>query len=438
MPAPRGRQASIYIGGGEMNDVSLTAARLVSPVAFAGRPGFFKLLLKNAVLTLLTLGIYRFWARTAMRRYLWNNVLIAGEPLEYTGRGIELFIGFLIATAILFPFFLIYSVLQQFLLTNPLALGALLTVYILCIIVLTQIAIYRSRRYRLTRTRWRGISCGQDGSVWRYVAISLGWSAIWLLTLGLAEPWAQMALRRYELKHTVFGDRRFGFDGCGSGLFLRWLVVYASFVAPLLVFVLMNIDVWQELSDIVDSPPEERREAWVALYHGISGWWLPVVGVPAGILAFYWYSVRQIRYVVAAVNFGDIRFHSAAKARVFVLNFLGLAGSMFIYILLVFALLIGFAVLALGLGAMVRGGLPPEMPGEAMFVGIGVGVAFWLALYFGHYVLSSMWLTYRNLGHLCQTLTIENLASVESVLQAAQREPRYGEGLADAFDVGAI
>ncbi len=61
----------------------------------------------NFVLNLVTLGFYRFWAKTRVRRYLWSRISLYGDRLEYTGLGKELFIGFLIAMAILVPFFAI-------------------------------------------------------------------------------------------------------------------------------------------------------------------------------------------------------------------------------------------------------------------------------------------------------------------------------------------
>ena len=62
---------------------------------------FWKLLTRGAFLLLVTLGIYRFWLATDVRRYLWNNTEIAGEGLEYVGTARELLIGFLIAIAFL-------------------------------------------------------------------------------------------------------------------------------------------------------------------------------------------------------------------------------------------------------------------------------------------------------------------------------------------------
>lgn len=63
-------------------------------VGYEGRPGLVGLLSKNYFLTLITIGIYRFWAATRLRRYLWSNIRIGGDGLEYTGTGRELFLGF--------------------------------------------------------------------------------------------------------------------------------------------------------------------------------------------------------------------------------------------------------------------------------------------------------------------------------------------------------
>ena len=51
----------------------------------------------TTIFTVLTLTLFRFWARTIVRRHLWGETTIGGEPLEYTGKGSELLVGFLIA-----------------------------------------------------------------------------------------------------------------------------------------------------------------------------------------------------------------------------------------------------------------------------------------------------------------------------------------------------
>ena len=50
------------------------------PVAFSGsRSEFFHLVKRGAALELVTLGFYRFWLLTDIRRHLWSNTLVDGD-----------------------------------------------------------------------------------------------------------------------------------------------------------------------------------------------------------------------------------------------------------------------------------------------------------------------------------------------------------------------
>src|SRR6056297_4326250 len=69
---------------------------------YAGERGpLFKLAVVTAMLTIVTLGIYRFWAKTRIRKYVWSSVSGGRDAFEYTGTGIEKFLGFLMAIVIL-------------------------------------------------------------------------------------------------------------------------------------------------------------------------------------------------------------------------------------------------------------------------------------------------------------------------------------------------
>ena len=53
------------------------------PVAFTGkRRDFFELVRRGAGLELVTLGFYRFWLLTDIRRHLWANTLVDGDAAE--------------------------------------------------------------------------------------------------------------------------------------------------------------------------------------------------------------------------------------------------------------------------------------------------------------------------------------------------------------------
>ena len=62
---------------------------------------FLGLSLKNGLLNLVTLTLWRFWGKTEVRRRVWRGVRLNDEAFEYTGRGVELFVGFLLALVVL-------------------------------------------------------------------------------------------------------------------------------------------------------------------------------------------------------------------------------------------------------------------------------------------------------------------------------------------------
>ena len=189
---------------------------LPAPVSFTGnREGFLHLLVRGAGLELVTLGFYRFWLVTDIRRHLWSNTVIEGDAAEYTGRGRELLIGFLIALAILVPIYLGYFLIS----VEAEHLQALASIPLVAsFYVFGQFAIYRARRYRLTRTVWRGVRFWMDGSGWLYALHATLWALLAIVTLGIALPWRAAALERYKMQHSWYGDLQGRFEGFGLGV----------------------------------------------------------------------------------------------------------------------------------------------------------------------------------------------------------------------------
>ncbi len=67
----------------------MTTADALSPPAGAGavqflgkEAAYWRLRIRGASLLMLTLGIYRFWFATDVRRYLWSKTEIGGETQE--------------------------------------------------------------------------------------------------------------------------------------------------------------------------------------------------------------------------------------------------------------------------------------------------------------------------------------------------------------------
>ena len=197
---------------------------------------FWRLLRRGAVLLLVTLGIYRFWLATDVRRSLWNHTEIAGDHLEYIGPRANFWSAsssrsccWCRSISCCSSTTLSSGVLGQ--------IAGALTLVVLGL--LGQFAVYRARRYRLTRTLYRGIRFHQSGAAWRYAICAVFWWTMIVLTLGLAYPWAQASLERFKLHNTHYGDLQGEFVGSGTRLFFRgvlfWIVVVGPFVLGLVL-----------------------------------------------------------------------------------------------------------------------------------------------------------------------------------------------------------
>ncbi|MBI3514541.1 MAG: DUF898 domain-containing protein [Proteobacteria bacterium] len=206
------------------------------PVLIARLGPLFRLFYVNLIGTILTLGIYRFWAKTRMRRYVWSHVVVGGEGFEYTGTGKELLFGFLKALVVLAPPLVLLGI-TELLLDDPwssIVRGAQYVALVLLFIA----GSYAARRYRMSRTRWGGIRFHQSGSPWRYAGIYLKGGVLSALTLGLYAPYLRMQLTAYETSNLHFGSEPFGFSGTGRDLFKRWLIAWLLAVPTLMLSIL--------------------------------------------------------------------------------------------------------------------------------------------------------------------------------------------------------
>ncbi|HEU0221136.1 MAG TPA: DUF898 family protein, partial [Paracoccaceae bacterium] len=188
----------------------------------------FWLYAKLLALTLITLGIYRFWMKARLRRYYWSAIRIAGQPLEFSGTGLEMLIGFLIAVVFLAIYLGLFNLAIGFaglaVFGSPLAIN----LSILAVLPLGYYAAYRARRYLLARTRWRGIRFGMEQGALDYMWRALLYALVTAATLGFMFPWMQFRLRKFAVDRSFYGDLRFQQAGAWTGFLKPWLWVVAA------------------------------------------------------------------------------------------------------------------------------------------------------------------------------------------------------------------
>jgi len=312
-------------------NVLATAGHGRDAITFTGsRPAFARLLARGSLLTLPTLGLYRFWLITDIRRHLWGNTVIAGEPLEYAGSGGELLRGFLIGMAVLIPINLLLTLLG---LTSFGGSAALMGPTFFGLMALQQFAQFRTFAYRITRSRYRGIAGSLDAEFGGYFTRRIGWDCVAILSLGLAIPFRRASLDRYLIGGCRIGDQKAQFTGTGWSL--AWRVYLGWLIAALVWLAITALSVPLLASLIAAAGPELRE-----IGGDMTGTGLAIIA--AVVVGFTFYAVYVAiwhRWRLNHLAFGTTRFVSALRARQVVGCYLRFGAGVVSLLILIMALL---------------------------------------------------------------------------------------------------
>tara|TARA_R110000868_G_scaffold51823_7_gene163869 strand:- start:3303 stop:4472 length:1170 start_codon:yes stop_codon:yes gene_type:complete len=349
--------------------------------------GIWPIALLNAGLNIITVSLWRFWGRARVRRYLWSTTTINGTPLDYTGTGLELFRSFVFVMLLIFlPISGAFIAGQLMLPPDQFALyfGLAYIPTLLLFSWLFGIAIWVARRYRFSRTSWRGIRFGQSGSANGFAWASIGYGLLTSITMGWYEPAKEMRLSRRLWRETFFGDRSFGIaqddEGLAGPLYptyaLAWFGGIIAYVAAMAVYMAV---MWPVIEAAGDGAPEMNAAMIATTYFA-----LLVFAVVAGFLSLP-YHAAVMRRKAEILVFEGLRFR--------------------------------LRVTALGLGWIYLGNL------VLIIFTLGLGLPF-AQMRLWRYVLSR--------------LECDGEIDIDAIRQNADRGPKSGEGLADAFDIGNI
>ena len=409
-----------------------SAAEAVSGPRFLGRRrDYWRLLRRGAVLLLCTLGIYRFWLMTDVRRFLWSHTEIDGETLEYLGSPFELLLGFLIALTVLVPIYAGFFVAALGL--GPIGEWAG-TIAFFGLAFLGQYALYRARRYRLSRTVYRGIRFSQTGSAWAYALRALLWWGLTLFTLGFAYPFQMAALERYKMRNTYYGVQGGRFDGAGWRLLLRGLPVWLLIVGPLALAVagFAAID-WDALGKAIGQGDDDLMGRVEGASPGLGAaiaFALLMLALSAtmGALLYPVFQTIVLRWWLSGLRFGTLSVRSKLRIR----DVYGAYMRFFGYAI-GFTIVLGVASI---LALVALGALSEKMPGFGEIAGATLALGGYVvaALGFSTIYRATVLLSFWQLG--LESLQLSNTEILDNVEASARGGSPFNEGLADALNVG--
>jgi len=390
---------------------------LPAGVSFSGDRGEFRrLVTRGAALELITFGFYRFWLATDIRRHLWSNTHVEGDAPEYTGRGKELLIGFLFALAILVPIYLAYFIVG----IEAERFKAFASVPLFLFFYLFgQFAIYRARRYRLTRTVWRGVRFWMSGSGWAYAMRAAGWTLLTGLTLGLVLPWREAALERYKMRHCYYGDLQGSFEGRGAELFKRGWKLWLAALSPFIVGLL--------LAAVNAGHKAPAAAGVVGLITVI--WLIAVPFIYGAFKAIEW------RWWISGIRFGEVSFESELPAAALY----GLYWKVIGWFLLIVALFVGYLVLGAALIASINQTSMLKLFASGNFQGsvpmVALTVVGYLAFIFALNVVLRVYLQRDLWARVAASTTAYNIEQASNVAAKGELANALGEGFNGGLDV---
>lgn len=174
----------------------------VTKLTYLGNGGsLFGIYIVNLLLSICTLGIYSFWGKTRIRRYMTSHLALNKDRFEYTGTGKELLIGWLKAMLIFLPIIVAIEIPGVNLIAFPILFGII------------SVAVYLALRYRLSRTRYRGIAFSLKGQVKTYLWMAIKRSLKNVISLGFRIPKSDIILWTYIANNMHYGVVPFTYKG---------------------------------------------------------------------------------------------------------------------------------------------------------------------------------------------------------------------------------
>jgi uncharacterized membrane protein YjgN (DUF898 family) len=379
-----------------MTDISLqaTPAGSFSPperlnFTYVKRPGLLKLTIVNFLLSVITLGFYRFWAKTNVRKHIWSSVHINGEPLEYTGTGMELFKGFLVVFFVLVLPYVLAVAAATFIQGPESPIAVLLQgAFFLAIYLLWGFAVYKARKFQLSRTNWRGIRGTLVGSAMIYSLLYFGSLIAKSMSMGWATPVMNTVLAEQITNDMRFGDAAFKFKGRAGPLYptyaMCWLLTLAA-VVLVIVMLVSSGAMLSQMKDVFapDASPQSMKE--IAGYIALAA--LVLFFLFMLVIPMLWaiYTAKELRTFATYTRFDGVPFTLNATT-----------GSV-IWLTVINLLLIVFT--------------------------LGIAWPF---------------VQQRTVKFAVDRMKLDGLVDVDRIRQSSAKMDTRGEGLADAFDVGGL
>ena len=216
---------------------------------------FFKIAVSNLVLTILTLGIYSFWARVRTKKYLYRNFKLLNQNFNYHASGKEKFLGFLRALLYIVPviggLYLIYEYWPASMGNGKLI--AMISFYLLFFALQPLIA-YGKFRFEFSRMSWNNIRFRYDGKLKEFSILYFKNIFLLIITVGIYSSWMFANLLNYHISKVSLGTKKLKFDLDGGELFFLGMKTGGVYLIGTAISFVLGMVLSPELTPILIIP----------------------------------------------------------------------------------------------------------------------------------------------------------------------------------------
>lgn len=275
----------------------------------------FVLVLKNILLTLVTLGIYAPWAKAERRKFTWQNLEIDGHRLRWHGTGREMFLGYVKVVVGYAAFVGLPLAVRSF--AGVTAGSIVQGVLTLVLLPLIPVAIYSSRRYLLSRTSYRGIRFAMDPGAGAYARKFIGGYLLTIITLGFYGPIWMNRLYGFITERSALGNKRFSYTGSDKEVFkisMKGMVLSILTLGIYLFWYQAELSRYQSRHTHFDGAHLELSFTGGELF---KLFWFQILGLTFTLgFAFPWITTYTLRFTAERLRFvGNIDFSHLYQAR---------------------------------------------------------------------------------------------------------------------------
>ncbi len=200
---------------------------------------YFKIWIVNIVLTVITFGIYSAWAKVRTNKYFYGNTFFGSDSFDYHADPKKILIG----RIIVFAFYALFVIFNDYLLNHTVA-GAILFIFF----ILLPWLIKQSVRFKLKYTSFRTVHFGYHATTWQFYKFFILHGLLLIVTFGISYPFSFNSFKKLLINHASYGESKLTYSGDAGSVYgiaiisslLSMIVVLSVVLFGMIIFSILS------------------------------------------------------------------------------------------------------------------------------------------------------------------------------------------------------